>query len=245
MYRTECYYDLDSDHRRKGALKRDIHSLQQQNEALAVIVSSLRRLPETEALSLLQSLRSDVSLDILADSLKTRANPPQNIDQPMSQVSLAEQFPSTATGSRVGVPLPASREDSGDSSQQYSGAGTPLEASERWFKIPYGADYVVLRTPLHEEQPPSPLFFSDPALQADPSQPESAPWEPFPSQTLPMPPQSMVPSMSMDSTQRVPPGTHGDQWMLPRRSGRDQLAQPSGSQHHSTFWPPYDAQEGT
>ena len=76
MYRTECIYDENSDHRRKGALKRDIQSLQQRNDALDVIVASLRTLPEQDAISLLHSLRTDANPDVIAASLRTNVNLP-------------------------------------------------------------------------------------------------------------------------------------------------------------------------
>ncbi|KAK0937538.1 hypothetical protein LTR29_010871 [Friedmanniomyces endolithicus] len=52
-------------------MKRDIQCLQQQNSALEVIVASLRSLPEDEAVSLLQSLRGESSVDVVAAALQT------------------------------------------------------------------------------------------------------------------------------------------------------------------------------
>lgn len=78
VYRTECFYDQDSDHRRKGALKRDIQSLQQRNDALDVIVASLRALPESDSINLLHSLRSDDNNEGIAASLQTNVRLPHS-----------------------------------------------------------------------------------------------------------------------------------------------------------------------
>ena len=70
VYHTECLYDIDSDHRRKGALKRDIESLKERNGALAVIVNSIRSSSETEVAEIVQQIRADENLEALAESLK-------------------------------------------------------------------------------------------------------------------------------------------------------------------------------
>lgn len=69
MYRTDCNYDQDIDHRRKGALRKDIQSLQVKNNALDVIVNSLRALPEDEATALFHHIRRGDKLDALAGSI--------------------------------------------------------------------------------------------------------------------------------------------------------------------------------
>ncbi|QIW97462.1 hypothetical protein AMS68_002980 [Peltaster fructicola] len=91
VYRTECVYDADSDHRRKGALKRDIQSLQQRNDALDVIVASLRALPEHEAISLLHSLRTDTNPDVIAASLRNNVDLPQNYAAQTLEADFAQQ----------------------------------------------------------------------------------------------------------------------------------------------------------
>ncbi|KAH0256668.1 hypothetical protein KCU71_g21850, partial [Aureobasidium melanogenum] len=69
VYRTDCSYDQDTDHRRKGALRKDIASLQNKNTALDVVINSLCALPEHEATALLHSLRRGERLDSLAEAI--------------------------------------------------------------------------------------------------------------------------------------------------------------------------------
>lgn len=124
-------------------MKRDIQSLQQRNDALDVIVTSLRNLPENESFSLLHSVRSEVSLDVLADSLRTNVNLPQNFGHQTLEAEFAEQLSPAPSSSRGGkTTLSISREDSTDDSQQYSGAVTPAETSNSWFRIPHDAEFV-------------------------------------------------------------------------------------------------------
>ena len=70
VYHTECAYDVESDHRRKAALKRDIKVLQEQNGALGVIIASLKTASQSEVADIVQSIREDQDLDLIAESLK-------------------------------------------------------------------------------------------------------------------------------------------------------------------------------
>ncbi len=77
VYQTECSYDVDSDHRRKAALKRDIETLKGQNDALGVIVASIRSSSETEVAEIIQQIRADEDLEMLAESLKKNVMLPE------------------------------------------------------------------------------------------------------------------------------------------------------------------------
>ena len=70
VYQTPCSYDVDGDHRRKAALKRDIEALKGQNDALGVIVASIRSTSDMEVAEIVQQIRADEDLDSLAESLK-------------------------------------------------------------------------------------------------------------------------------------------------------------------------------
>lgn len=70
VYRTPCSYDVDSDHRRKAALKRDIEALRGQNDALGIIVASIRSSTDAEVAEIVQQIRADEDLDSIAESLK-------------------------------------------------------------------------------------------------------------------------------------------------------------------------------
>ncbi|EMC97377.1 hypothetical protein BAUCODRAFT_138682 [Baudoinia panamericana UAMH 10762] len=145
VYRTECTYDADSDHRRKGALKRDIQSLQQQNDALDVIIASLRSLPETEAISLLHSLRGESSMDEVAASLRTNVRLPHSYAPQTLEADFAQQLSQTPTNSSfdsVAFTHLQSREASFDDLQQGSSSVTPSEGFSTWFRHSQDAEFI-------------------------------------------------------------------------------------------------------
>lgn len=140
VYRTECSYDADSDHRRKGALKRDIQSLQQQNDALDVIVASLRSLPENEAIALLHNLRSDANPNVLADSLRSNVRLPHSYAQQTLEADFAQQI-TTPTSATSTIPPSLSRDNSGEQSYRGSVSSIP-EQSGQWLRIPHDAEFI-------------------------------------------------------------------------------------------------------
>lgn len=77
VYQTPCFYDVDSDHRRKAALKRDIEALKGQNDALSIIVASIRSSTDTEVAEIVQQIRADEDLDNIAESLKKNVMLPE------------------------------------------------------------------------------------------------------------------------------------------------------------------------
>lgn len=68
---------MESDHRRKAALKRDIEQLKGQNDALGVIVASIRSSTEAEVADIVQQIRADEDLDNLAEQLKKNVMLPE------------------------------------------------------------------------------------------------------------------------------------------------------------------------
>ena len=143
VYRSECSYDADSDHRRKGTLKRDIQSLQQQNDALDVIVESLKSLPETEAFMLLQALRSDVNPGVVAASLRSNVRLPDSFAPQTPEADFAaEQLSPTAARTRFdSASMTSSRVPSVDESVHSSGT-LAVERPAVWFEIPQDAEVV-------------------------------------------------------------------------------------------------------
>ncbi len=77
VYQTPCFYDVDSDHRRKAALKRDIEALKGQNDALGIIVASIRSSTDAEVAEIVQQIRADEDLDSIAESLKKNVMLPE------------------------------------------------------------------------------------------------------------------------------------------------------------------------
>lgn len=142
VYRTECSYDADSDHRRKGALKRDLQSLQQQNSALDVVVASLRTLPEGEAVALLHSLRADCNPDELATSLKTNVRLPHSYAPQTLEADFAQHLSTTPTSSSMdSAAFPSSREQSLDESLSLTNT-ISNESSGVWFRVPQDVEFV-------------------------------------------------------------------------------------------------------
>lgn len=77
VYQTPCFYDVDSDHRRKAALKRDIEALKGQNDALGIIVASIRSSTDAEVAEIVQQIRADEDLENIAESLKKNVMLPE------------------------------------------------------------------------------------------------------------------------------------------------------------------------
>lgn len=77
VYQTPCFYDVDSDHRRKAALKRDIEQLRGQNDALGVIVAAIRSSTDAEVAEIVQQIRADEDLDNLAENLRNNVMLPE------------------------------------------------------------------------------------------------------------------------------------------------------------------------
>ncbi|SMR60784.1 unnamed protein product [Zymoseptoria tritici ST99CH_1E4] len=148
VYRTECSYDADSDHRRKGALKRDIQSLTAQNDSLEVILASLRSLPEGEAFSLLRSLRADTDPDAIANALRSEVRLPHNFAQQTLEADFVQgsATPSTSTHADDSFGAAISRTHSGESQyyapSQLSVTSAPVDKSQEWFNSPEDPEFV-------------------------------------------------------------------------------------------------------
>jgi Fungal specific transcription factor domain len=68
VYYTECIYDPNSDHRRKGVYRKD-DKLKTKNTTLEVLIHAILNVPEDEVGSLVQQIRTCESLDTVAESI--------------------------------------------------------------------------------------------------------------------------------------------------------------------------------
>ncbi|MCJ1312593.1 hypothetical protein MMC25_006267 [Agyrium rufum] len=71
VYGTECVYDPNSDHRRKGVYKKDIDRLKTRNSTLQTIVSAILNYREGEIPNLIKQIRTCESLDDVAEEILT------------------------------------------------------------------------------------------------------------------------------------------------------------------------------
>ena len=69
VYGTECVYDPNSDHRRKGVYKNDSENFKTRNSTLQTIIQAILNYEENEAFELVRELRSCDSLDAVADRI--------------------------------------------------------------------------------------------------------------------------------------------------------------------------------
>lgn len=89
VYPTPCFYDVDSDHRRKAALKRDIEALKGQNVAFGIIVAPIRSSTHAEVAEIVQQIRADEDLDSIAESLKKNVMLPEHLDTKSAEGELS------------------------------------------------------------------------------------------------------------------------------------------------------------
>jgi hypothetical protein len=69
VYNTECVYDPNSDHRRKGVYKKDIDKLKTRNSTLEVLIQAILNVPDEEVAALVRQIRTCESLDAVAEGI--------------------------------------------------------------------------------------------------------------------------------------------------------------------------------
>ncbi len=74
VYGTECVYDPNSDHRRKGVYKKDIDNLKTRNSTLQTLIQAILNYPENEVSELVKQIRTCESLDDVAEAILQRDN---------------------------------------------------------------------------------------------------------------------------------------------------------------------------
>lgn len=72
MYGTECVYDPNSDHRRKGVYKKDIDTLKTRNTTLQTLIQGILNYPESEVYDLVKQIRTCESLEDVAEEILAR-----------------------------------------------------------------------------------------------------------------------------------------------------------------------------
>jgi hypothetical protein len=72
VYGSDCFYDIDSDHRRKGALKRDISQLKSELGPINAILDAIKKGSEADVDDIIQLIRSnqDENWDLTAESAR-------------------------------------------------------------------------------------------------------------------------------------------------------------------------------
>jgi hypothetical protein len=74
VYGTECIYDPNSDHRRKGVYKKDIDHLKTRNSTLQTLIEAILNYPEDDVPALVKQIRTCESLDDVAESILASDN---------------------------------------------------------------------------------------------------------------------------------------------------------------------------
>lgn len=84
MYNTECIYDPNSDHRRKGVYKKDIDSLKGNSSTLQTLIQAILNYPEEDVADLVHQIRTCESLDKVADAIIAREAGEDDDDEQLS-----------------------------------------------------------------------------------------------------------------------------------------------------------------
>ncbi|KAL8725545.1 MAG: hypothetical protein Q9181_006380 [Wetmoreana brouardii] len=88
VYGTECVYDPNSDHRRKGVYKKDIDNLKTHNSTLQTLIQAILNYPEHEVPELIRQIRTCESLDNVAESIVSKgrnlADDTEELDSPIT-----------------------------------------------------------------------------------------------------------------------------------------------------------------
>ncbi|KIH90319.1 c6 zinc finger domain containing protein [Sporothrix brasiliensis 5110] len=69
VYCTECVYDPNSDHRRKGVYREKVDSMKAQNSTLQILIESILNADEDDVLAIVRKIRTCDSLDAVAESI--------------------------------------------------------------------------------------------------------------------------------------------------------------------------------
>ncbi|USW57300.1 hypothetical protein Slin15195_G106190 [Septoria linicola] len=72
VYGTECIYDPNSDHRRKGVYKNDADGLKTRNTTLQTLIEAILNYPEDDVAELVREIRTCESLDVMAEKIAAK-----------------------------------------------------------------------------------------------------------------------------------------------------------------------------
>lgn len=73
VYGTECLYDPNSDHRRKGVYRDKANSIKARNSTLQILIEAILNVTEEEAFSIVRKIRACDDLDSVADQVANKA----------------------------------------------------------------------------------------------------------------------------------------------------------------------------
>lgn len=129
VYKTSCYYDAESDGRRKAASKRErSDSLERRAEsgsrgASDAVIDSLRTLPDSDVFDIIQRLRADEDLETICQALRSASKlsntaegqaPEEELSSYVGKQVLAKSGVSRAFGHTSGLGLVPEDESSGE-----------------------------------------------------------------------------------------------------------------------------------
>ena len=97
VYNTECIYDPNSDHRRKGVYKKDIDNLKTRNSTLQTLIQAILNYPEEDVAGLVQQIRTCESLDSVAEAIIAKENGEEEEDEPVSPMTTPALTPGKPT----------------------------------------------------------------------------------------------------------------------------------------------------
>ncbi len=97
VYGTECIYDPNSDHRRKGVYKKDIDNLKTRNSTLQTLIQAILNYPDEEVPELIRQIRTCESLDDVAESILAK-------DHSLEEEEDELESPVSAKGASVEAP---------------------------------------------------------------------------------------------------------------------------------------------
>ncbi len=72
VYGTECVYDPNSDHRRKGVYREKIDSMKASNSTLQILIEAILNAQEEDVYDIVKRIRTCDNLDVVAESILNR-----------------------------------------------------------------------------------------------------------------------------------------------------------------------------
>ncbi|KAH6895228.1 fungal-specific transcription factor domain-containing protein [Thelonectria olida] len=94
VYGTECVYDPNSDHRRKGVYKEKVDSMKARNSTLQILIEAILNADEDDVPDIVRQIRTCNSLDAIAEQiLKQQQQAEQEAEQAQNQEQADDQDP--------------------------------------------------------------------------------------------------------------------------------------------------------
>ncbi|CZR59534.1 uncharacterized protein PAC_09428 [Phialocephala subalpina] len=110
VYSSECHYDLDADHRRKGALKRDINHLSEKVSTIGSVLDAIRSGSEADADDIFQLIRASPGeshekiAEMVRKMVKNRTSDQPSVEPPSSlEGQLLMDFHGKASMDKTGL----------------------------------------------------------------------------------------------------------------------------------------------